>query len=293
MLKAPPELQRGQTMPMWVGSSLLALLLAFFVFNYANTVRWQIRAQNAADSAAAALVAKDAQAANTLTTLMYALDLQDFKLSTINNTITSLLQNNTVCLLNAPCSASLTTLIQKYGAYAGETGQIVTDINTFVSQLPNATIQDQLGLLSYPSGTQRNTYATGLLSALFPPSGTGGACVKISTDCGFNYSVAVVTSVPLVVDVVACRQVPTLASQFLHAGSGTFTVVGRSTVELDPLNSMKNVGSLVGGLGNANIHSIIPLGVSADVINLAGLNMTTGMLVPTPVSPLTAANVPC
>ena len=35
-------------------------------------------------------------------------------------------------MLNAPCSANLTTLIQKYGAYAGETGQIVTDINTAI-----------------------------------------------------------------------------------------------------------------------------------------------------------------
>jgi hypothetical protein len=278
---------------MWVCSALLALLLAFFVFNFANTVRWQIRAQNAADSAAAALLAKDAQSANSLTMLMYALDLQDFKLSTINNTLTSLLQNNTVCLLSVPCSANITTLISKYTNYVSESALIVQNISTFASQLPNSTIQDQLGLLTYPAGSSRNAHATNLLQALFPTSGSGAACVQVSTDCGFNYSVAVVTAVPLVVDVVACRKVPTLVSQFMHAGSGTFTVVGRSTVELAPLNSTKNVGSLVSALGNPNIHEAIPLNVNASVINLANLNLTTGMLVPSPVSPLTAANVPC
>lgn len=278
---------------MWVCSALLALLLAFFVFNFANTVRWQIRAQNASDSAAAALLAKDAQAANSLTMLMYALDLQDFKLSTINNTMTSLLQNNTVCLLSAPCSANITTLINKYTSYLGESQLIVTDIGQFATGLQNQSIQDQLGLLSYPAGTSRNQHATNLLQALFPTSGSGAACIQVSTDCGFNYSVSVVTAVPLVIDVVACRKVPTLVSQFMHAGSGTFTVVGRSTVELAPLNSTKNVGSLVSGLGNANVQEAIPLNVNASVINLANLNLTTGMLVPQPVSPLTAANVPC
>ena len=74
--------QRGQTVPFWVFAVVMALALTFFVFDYANTVRWQVQAQNAADSAAVALLAKDANAANSMTSLLYALSLQDFKIST-------------------------------------------------------------------------------------------------------------------------------------------------------------------------------------------------------------------
>jgi hypothetical protein len=279
---------------MWMIATLTALTLTLFIFNFANTVRWQIRAQNAADSAAASLLAKDAQAANSLTTLMYALDLQDFKLSTINNTVTSLLTNNTVCLLNAPCSANLTTLVDDYTKYLEEMPQILSSVTTFTSGLRQVggapTITDQLNL---QANSNRGAFATGFLNSLLPSTGSGGACVDVSTDCGFQYSVAVVTSVPLVVDVVACRNVPTLAAQFLNLTNSTFKVVGRSTVQLAPLSSTLNVGSLVSGLGNANVNELIPLGVGVDAINLASLNLTTGMLVPEPVSPLTAANVPC
>ena len=44
--------QRGQTLPFWVIGVLITLSLAFFLANYVNMVAWQIRAQNAADSAA-------------------------------------------------------------------------------------------------------------------------------------------------------------------------------------------------------------------------------------------------
>lgn len=284
--------ERGQTLPFWVVTVLLALGLVFFVFNYANTMRWQIRAQNAADSAAVTLLASDAQAANSMSTLLYALSLQDFKLSTINSTMVNLLTNNTVCVLQNPCSQNLTALLGQYTNYVNEMPQLAAGLTTFTSSLRNGSLSDQLGLAgrSNPSG-----YANSFLNTLL----TGDTCVNVLTDCseGFRYSVAVVTTVPLVVDVIACKTVPTLAAGFLKLPTTSFKAVGRATVGLSPLNSTTNAGTMVQGLNGVNgIVPQIPLGgagLGLGSINLANFTVSTGYLIPAPVSPLTPANVPC
>ena len=284
--------RRGQTLPFFVIATMLALSLVFFVFNYANTMRWQIRAQNAADSAAVALLASDAQAANSMETLLYAMSLQDFKMSTINSATVNLLQNNTVCILQNPCSQKLSALLTQYVNYAAELPKLESSLQTFVSGLKNASLVNQLGLNgnNNPSGV-----ANGFINSLL----SGGKCVNVLTNCaeGFTYSVAVVTTVPLVIDVVACKNVSSLAGGLLHLPSSSFKAVGRATVALSPLNSTTNAGTLVQGLGGVNgIVPQIPLGgagLGLGNINLANFNVTTGYLVPTPVSPLTAANVPC
>ena len=80
---------------------------------------------------------------------------------------------------------------------------------------------------------------------------------------------------PLVVDVVACKNVPTLGATFLHMRSTTFKAVGRATVALSPLNSTTNAGTLVQGLGGVNgISPQIPLGGSAG-LNLGSINRPT------------------
>jgi Putative Flp pilus-assembly TadE/G-like len=285
--------QRGQTVPAWVASVLLGLTLTLFVFNYSNTMRWQIRAQNAADSAAVTLLAKDANAANSMSTLLYALSVQDFKMSAINNEIGALLKNDTLCVLQAPCSTNLSALLTQYTGYLNEGPLLASALTTFTSSLRNSSLVDQLGLQSQ---SNPNQYTSSFLNTLL----SGGTCLNVLTNCaeGFQYSVAVVTSVPLVVDVVACKNVPTLAASFLHISNGTFKAVGRATVELAPLNSSTNAGSMISGLNGLNgILPQIPLGGSAGLglgnINLAQLNVTTGYLIPAPVVPLNAANVPC
>jgi hypothetical protein len=290
-LNAPTN-RRGQTLPFWVISVLMELGLVLFVFNYADTVRWQIRAQNAADSAAVTLLASDAQAANSMSTLLYALSLQDFKMSTINTTIVNLLQNDSVCVLQAPCSAKLNALLAQYQNYLNEMPQLESSLSSFTASLKNSSLVDQMGLNQQgnPSG-----YATNLLNSLL----SGGSCVDVLTNCaeGFKYSVAVVTTVPLVVDVVACKNVQSLGAGFLHLAQQSFKAVGRATVRLSPLNSTTNAGTLVQSLNGVNgITPQIPLGggnLGLGSINLANFSVTTGYLIPAPVSPLNAANVPC
>jgi hypothetical protein len=71
--------QRGQVLPLWIAGSIAALALAFLTLNYANSVRYQIRAQNAADSAASAVVAIQSDQWNEMTALLYADDVEEFR----------------------------------------------------------------------------------------------------------------------------------------------------------------------------------------------------------------------
>jgi hypothetical protein len=53
--------QRGQTIPVWIFGILTSMMLMVMVFNYGNSIRWQIRSQNAADAVAQGIVSVQAQ----------------------------------------------------------------------------------------------------------------------------------------------------------------------------------------------------------------------------------------
>jgi hypothetical protein len=71
--------ERGQVLPLWIAGTIAALALAFLTANYANSVRYEIRAQNAADSAASAVVAIQSDQWNMMTALLYADDIEEFR----------------------------------------------------------------------------------------------------------------------------------------------------------------------------------------------------------------------
>jgi hypothetical protein len=72
--------ERGQVLPLWIVAVITAFTLMFLGLNYANTIRWQIRAQNAADSAAAALVAVQTQRFNEEELMLYTSDIEEMRL---------------------------------------------------------------------------------------------------------------------------------------------------------------------------------------------------------------------
>jgi len=72
--------QRGQTIPFWVFAAITSVVLTFFIINYTNSVRWQIRAQNAADAAALATISGDASLMNQRTLTEYAAAYDEYRL---------------------------------------------------------------------------------------------------------------------------------------------------------------------------------------------------------------------
>lgn len=65
---------------MWAMGTITTLVLTFLALNYANAVRYQIRAQNAADSAAQAVVAIQAERWNLMNEMLYASNIEEYRM---------------------------------------------------------------------------------------------------------------------------------------------------------------------------------------------------------------------
>ncbi len=72
--------ERGQVLPMWIVGVIATFSLMMMALNYGNAIRWQIRAQNAADSAAAAVVSIQAQRWNLMMATLYASGVEEYRI---------------------------------------------------------------------------------------------------------------------------------------------------------------------------------------------------------------------
>jgi hypothetical protein len=71
---------RGQVLPLWIVAILTTFVLMFLALNYGNTLRWQMRAQNAADAGAQAIMAIQTQHFNEMTAILYASNVEEFRI---------------------------------------------------------------------------------------------------------------------------------------------------------------------------------------------------------------------
>ncbi len=72
--------ERGQVLPLWVGAIITTLMFSFLAINYGNTLRYQIRAQNAADAYAQGLMSVQASRFNQMTAAIYASAVEEYRL---------------------------------------------------------------------------------------------------------------------------------------------------------------------------------------------------------------------
>jgi hypothetical protein len=273
--RTPRHDQRGQTLPFWVFSTLAVLALLFFVINYANTVRWQIRAQNAADSSAIAKISGDAAMLNNVTLLLYALNLQEIKSQAILGSVVNLLGGNTACgTVGLSCIGSFPSVVTN-------TVQNVGDLTTMINQL-TSSVSTLSNLASNPVSTVNQV--------------AGQGCVHLQTDCSFSYTTTITPfpsgAPPLTVqiDEVTCRKIHPVAAGFLHL-TAPFYAIGHASIQLSPLASTLTPGStksLSSGNTDIGLQQLIPA-VSSPGLQLdpTPLTASVGLLVPEPV-PATA-----
>ena len=88
---------RGQTLPLWTVAILSSLVLMFFAINYGNVLRWQIRAQNNADSAAATMISLQSETWNQTTALLYASDVEEFRIRKQLDNLYNIIHNSGGC----------------------------------------------------------------------------------------------------------------------------------------------------------------------------------------------------
>jgi hypothetical protein len=96
--------ERGQTLPIWLFAVLTALTLMFFVLNYANVLRAQVRAQNAADTITQAMLGTQARRWNEMTVTLYALDVEEWRIRSLMQAMIDATNGNGGCKSTNMCS---------------------------------------------------------------------------------------------------------------------------------------------------------------------------------------------
>jgi hypothetical protein len=239
------HLSRGQTMPFWVLAIVLSLGLALFVMNYTNTVRWHIRAQNAADAAALTTIAADANLSNQQTTAQYALAVDEYRLRAIINSMINAANSVGGC---EPANDDTGTdcdnaYDQEPEAYDKALGEYQAALS-YAEGLRNAPPPAPMPMPSGSAGTPMplpSAPANSAAPAAFSLAASNTNCWDEATgkavfDCAFFY-----TANPDLkqtglgsaeyVDVVACRSV-TQMSPLVFNGATTFMAEGRSAATL-------------------------------------------------------------
>jgi hypothetical protein len=263
----PGRYERGQTLPFWVMSVIVALALTFFIANYANTVRYQIKAQNAADSAAAAALGQDAAALNSVQTLLGAVDIQELKVQDATAALPYVL-GTTPCGASNLLTTTCTSALQGAATDIATANQNLQSVLTTISNFEAGTGGSLTGTLSNPQST---------ISTLFAPNGSNGCSVAILTDCDFKYTTVMSynssTGFPTV-DEYACKVVTNSAASFLHLPSKTFYAIGHTTSTLGPLSSAYSTSTL--GPAFAATGAVYPDVSGSNILtNLSALNINT------------------
>lgn len=260
------ETLRGQTLPFWALSIGAMLTVLFFLTNYTNTVRWGIRAQNAADSAASAGIATDANVHNQVSTLEFAASVEETRMRYLLQAISNTVNYPSNC--NGSCDAYYTSLVGAYSTaasgYATITHAMTTGDNLTEGGLQNATASAWASI--------------------------AGNCALV--DCAFTYTAAI-NSGAETVDFITCRKVPFLEPALFGLGSGaTFTALGRSVETLSSINEAFVPGNLNPKTGKAYQADESPAGanVSADyVVTFKNVTVNLSWYVAGPLRPAAAA----
>ena len=226
---------RGQTLPIWALGIAAALVLAFAALQYGEVLRWQVRAQNAADAAATAALSVQTQTWNQQLALVYAAAVEEWRIRNLLNGMQAAAYGDPGC--GANCPATFAALRDQY---MKAVQRYTNDV-----QLVNRTSQY--------SFAQAQADAKAMVAQLQANCGqaNGG-------DCGFTYSVIAVQPrqnavndveqdggawvinnpgtpatvkqdyTPAQIEIVACAKVAPIVPGFLGFTPPTFTAVGRA-----------------------------------------------------------------
>lgn len=178
----------GQVLPLWAASVVLCFALMFLVLNYGNQIRYQIRAQNAADSAAAAIVGLQAERFNTQMEMLYAMNVEEYRAVQLTLALNMTINQSGGCKMDPSNYASVAfgtcgyvyaklhdPMIRASNRYSAD----VIALEQFSRQATFANWQqDGVALLGH---LHRFCNSAGQSLATYHPDGG---------DCAFQYSVA-------------------------------------------------------------------------------------------------------
>jgi hypothetical protein len=250
--------ERGQTLPIWIGGIVAGLVLLWFTLDYASTIRWQVRAQNAADAAAASLLSVQTTRFNQMEMTLYALSLDEWRIRNLVESMVLVVQGGGGCQNQTPawtagkatsaCGVAYTALRNAYVAalyrYTQE-AQALQTIQQYAT-IANETTEINAIIAAQNGGTlcgARNGWDCGFTYALAPNGqlqtrtqvwnidqffgGTTGYYGYIQWQPG---TVATVNQnlLPARLEVVACAKVTPPIASFFQLHAQTFLAIGRA-----------------------------------------------------------------
>jgi hypothetical protein len=162
------ERQRGQVLPMWTFAILTMCVLMFFVLAYANVVRWQIRAQNAADAAAQAVLALQSQQYNEMTMALYGSSVEEFRVRRLLHAMLLAVHDQGGCGTDAACETVYQALRPEFLKAVQRYTNDVIVTNRITANLDFATTKADA-------------------AALLARFGSAAGCTGAGADCSFAY----------------------------------------------------------------------------------------------------------
>jgi hypothetical protein len=256
------ERQRGQTLPLSLGGVIAIIVFGFFAVNYANTLRWQVRAQNAADSAAQAILSLQTQQFNEMTATLYAAAVEEYRIRHLLNGMvlashyqggcaygTDPIHPNPAILAGTPagCDYIETALEGDYDAAVGRyTGdvlllhQVTARMNFNNFSIDALALLTKIGTCSAVtpsfSGDCAFKYGPPIMkprtdtetvdmdaNAVLKPSPNNQTALSSTTNPPLNVNLFA----PVEVEVYACASVPSIIPSFFGWQFPTFTAVAR------------------------------------------------------------------
>lgn len=236
--------QRGQVLPLWLFGSLALTVFMFFVISYANVVRWQVRAQNAADAAAQSILALQTQQFNQMEIMLYASGVEEYRIRRLLDAMLLAAHQQGGCPDAATCQSIYQTLrtqfltaTQRYTNDVITTQRITSNINF------NTIASDAQALLGRLTSGPTCAAQTGGDCAFqykivdLSPRTEGLETVEMDA-LGYivpsytTYTAAATVNaqlfVPARVEVAVCAQVPPLIPGFFGYQPQPFTAIGRA-----------------------------------------------------------------
>jgi Flp pilus assembly protein TadG len=285
MRAAEVEHQRGQVLPLWTFGALAMFVLMFFVLSYGNTVRWQIRAQNAADAAAQSIVALQTQQFNQMEIILYASAVEEFRIRRLLHATLLAAHSQGGCGDDATCEQAYLTLrpellkaTQRYTNDVLVTNRITANLSYDATRADAAALLARLGdagscaagtggdcafryvLLNFSPRTEDlETVKMDALGILKPSFSQRTAAASINSQL----------FAPVQVEVSVCAQIPPIVPGFFNFAPQPFLAIGRAAatavmVEHDWLQPGQVVNAVNGGVFQPSEQYVSPFSQSYD-----------------------------
>jgi hypothetical protein len=182
--RRPRGSERGQTFPIWISSIIAALVLLWFTLDYASTIRWQVRAQNAADAAAASLLSVQTTRWNQMEMTLYSLSLDEWRIRNLIESMTQTINGGGGCQTQSPAWVAGQT--NANSACAVAYGKLRSAYLTALTRYTNEA-QILQTIQQYDTLADDTTEINAIISA----QNNGSLCGATNGwDCSFTYTLA-------------------------------------------------------------------------------------------------------